>query len=557
MPQYAYDRYCPAAPAPARLDRGDAPVVNRCDGVDLSHSGWGNWFRIQWVEMSTTVGVEAGRKDSQGELPPFAVGGVAAITAAAAVALFASIGRYGFFGDEWYFVSAGRRLAVGYADQGPLVPAIAWLMDSIAPGSLIALRIPTVLLTLMAIVVSAQVARELGGSRGAQLLTAAAYVTSPFLLVQGTQLATNTVDTALWVVISWLVIRWVRTRRDGLLVWAAAVTALDMQVKWLIPFFWVAVGVAVLAFGPRELLRRPALWAGAALVFVATLPSLFWQAGHEWPQLGMGAQVAAEQETVGGRITFAPLALVAAGVLGATLLVCGIWALFRWDGLRAYRFLGLVVVLLTVVFVITNGRSYYVVGIYTAIMAAGAVWLTRNPAPWRKWAGIALVVCSLVPVLASLPWQSEADIEPAASESDAGLGIGLYGKFGWSELGEATAAAYAALPDTERAAAVIIADSYWQAGALDVNRARYGLPAVYSPNRGFGYFGTPPDSATTVLWVGGDGSEPRAHCATVTPIGRVDARLGLPEVTRDVTLWRCDQPRAPWSREWPNMLRLG
>ncbi|MEU0545213.1 glycosyltransferase family 39 protein [Nocardia sp. NPDC005978] len=505
--------------------------------------------------MTAVVGVEAEQRNS--ETPPFAVGAVGVITGLAAIAMFASIGRYGFFGDEWYFVAAGRRLAAGYADQGPLVPVIAWAMDGLAPGSLVALRVPAVLLTLIAIVASAQIAREFGGARGAQVLTAAAYATSPFLLVQGTQLATNTVDTALWVVISWLVVRWVRTRRDGLLLAAGAVTAVDMQVKWLIPFFWIAIAVAVLVYGPRELPKRPALWAGAAFAVVCTVPTLVWQARHEWPQLGMGAQVSAEQDTVGGRITFVPLALAAAGILGVVLLGFGLWALWRWEPLRPYRFLALTTVVLAVAFLAMNGRSYYVVGIYPAVMAAGAVWFTRDAATWRKWVGGVLVVISLVPVLFSLPWQAESDIEPAASDEAAGLALGLYGKFGWPELARATADAYTALPERERSSAVIIADSYWQASALDVQRAEYGLPAVYSPNRGFGYFGTPPDTATTVLWVGGDGSEPRTRCSSVTEVGRADARLGIPGVTSDVTLWRCDHPRAPWSREWPNMLRLG
>lgn len=169
--------------------------------------------------MTTTVNTPAPQSDSRDDRPPFATLPIALVVAAAAVALLLSIGRYGFFGDELYFLSAGRRLAASYADQGPALPAIARLMDLIAPGSLVAQRIPAVLSTLAAIVVSAQLAREFGGSRGAQTLSALAYAGSPFLLVQGTQLSTNTIDTALWVLIGWLVVRWVRTRRDHLLLW--------------------------------------------------------------------------------------------------------------------------------------------------------------------------------------------------------------------------------------------------------------------------------------------------------------------------------------------------
>ncbi|WP_280363301.1 ArnT family glycosyltransferase [Nocardia abscessus] len=506
--------------------------------------------------MTEVLDGQRRRTNSVPPLPPFALGGVGAVAALAALALLASIGRYGFFGDELYFLAAGRRPAVGYADQGPLLPLIARTMDLLAPDSLVALRLPAVLVTVAAVVVAAQIARECGGGRAAQALTAAAYATSPFLLVQGGQLATNTIDTALWVVVSWLLVRWVRTRRDGLLLACGLVTALDMQVKWLIPFFWIAIAIGVAVYGPRELLRRPALWWGGAIVALTTAPSLVWQAAHGWPQLRLGGVVAAEQATIGGRAVWLPLALASAGLIGGLLLVYGVWTLFRAENWRPYRFLGLLPLVLIVVFLATNGRPYYAAGCYGVLIAVGAVRWTENRRRSRVIGTVAVLAMSAALLVFSLPLRPEADIEPVDTQAQAGLEIAVYGRFGWSELSAGTAAAYRALPEPERASAVLIADSYWQASALDVARAAYGLPAVYSPNRGFGYFGTPPDTATTVLWVGGTEAEVRARCAEATAIGHVDARLGFPGVTRGVTVWRCAQPRAPWSQAWPGMLRL-
>src|SRR5690606_21969518 len=124
---------------------------------------------------------------------------VLGVAALSAVVLLASATRYGYFGDELYFLAAGRRLALGYADQGPILPLLARLMDSIAPDSLVVLRLPAIVLAVVAVVVSALIAREMGGGRGAQVLTATAYATSPFLLLQAKNLSTNSIDTALWV----------------------------------------------------------------------------------------------------------------------------------------------------------------------------------------------------------------------------------------------------------------------------------------------------------------------------------------------------------------------
>ena len=47
-------------------------------------------------------------------------------------------------GARLYFLAAGQHFAWGYPDQPPLVPLVARLMDTVAPGSVVALRAPAV-----------------------------------------------------------------------------------------------------------------------------------------------------------------------------------------------------------------------------------------------------------------------------------------------------------------------------------------------------------------------------------------------------------------------------
>ncbi|WP_043651655.1 glycosyltransferase family 39 protein [Nocardia thailandica] len=116
-------------------------------------------------------------------------------------------GRYDWFGDELYFVAAGRHPAFGYADQGPLVPLIGRAAELLAPGSRVAARLPAVLAAAAGVLVAAGLAREFGGSPRARLLAAFAAATCPFLITQSASLSTFAFDATLTALLLWCVVR--------------------------------------------------------------------------------------------------------------------------------------------------------------------------------------------------------------------------------------------------------------------------------------------------------------------------------------------------------------
>jgi hypothetical protein len=494
-------------------------------------------------------------QDQHDDCPPFATWAVATVAAIAGIVAALSATRYGYYYDELYFIAAGKRLSFSYADQGPFVPLLARSTDWLFPGSFAALRIPAIVAALASVMFSAVIARELGGGRVAQVLAATANSMS-FCIWEAWTLSTNGIDTALWVLLSWLLVRWVRTRRDGLLVAAGLVTIAALQVKWLVPVFWIAVLLAAGCVGPRELLRRPALWRSALAVAVTAIPMLIWQARHGWPQVGMGAVVRGQTNGLSGSLTFVPRAVEMCGGLGAMLLVYGVWRLWRSPHLRPYRFLGFTFLLVVAVFAIAGGRICYGVGIYAAVMAAGAVELAAVRSRWTANAAVSAAVLSIATfVVWETPWRSASQLAPA-SDFAAGMADVTYGKFGWSELTSAVANAYQAVPPEQRRGAVIVTEHFMQASALDYSRSAVGLPAIFSPERGFGYFGAPPDTAGTVLWVGSNTSDLRVWFTSVVPVAKFGVRLGIPRVTRDVTIWECAGPTRPWSSMWPKMRSL-
>lgn len=481
-----------------------------------------------------------------GGIPAFAALPVLVIAGLAGVLLLVTSGRYAHGFDELYFVMAGRdHLDWGYFDQPPLVPLLSGGMDRLAPGSLVALRLPVTVAAVGGVVVTALTARELGGGRGAQGMAAGAYATSGVITISH-WMGTYVLDPFWWTLLFWLVVRWVRLNREGVrddrpLLWAGLVTALSLETKFLVPAFWVLVGVSAAVLGPRELLRRPKLWLGAAIATVATVPTLVWQAAHGWPYAQMSDVVAKEFP---GTWSFLEGGVLGAGIgVGCLAFLYGVWRLLRAPELRAFRFLGVAIVALVVAFLLTHGRSYYLLSVYSLPFAVAAVELRRrNLVRWWKAVAWPAFVLSAVLTAVALPIYPASMVAKVPSQwgiITSGAGF-AQGELPAKELGTAAAEAYAALSPAEKARTAVFSDIYPFAAAAEFYGRADGLNRVYSGHRGYWYFGPPPESAQDVLFVGLDPKVLEPHFATVTPV--VD---GL--------VWRYGGRKGTWAAIWPTL----
>ncbi|WP_033374517.1 ArnT family glycosyltransferase [Actinopolyspora halophila] len=501
--------------------------------------------------MSSTVAAPAAAPAVSG-LFPFARRPVFLLTGAFALLLGVAAWWYGYFGDELYFMAAADHLAWGYADQQPALPVLAGATQSLLPDSPLTLRLPAVLATAAGVPLSAQIARELGGDRRAQLLTAGAFVLSPQILLNGRLLGTMTFDPILWTLLTWLLVRWVRLRKAGrtddrLLLWAGVVTAAAIQIKFLVLGFWVALGIAVLLVGPRELLARGKLWIGAGIAVLTTIPTLIWQARHDWPQLGMSGVVNGESQYDGMALLGRWLAL--SGVVGAVLLCYGLARLLTEPSSRPYRFIGVTCCVLAVIFLSTGAREYYMVGLYPVLFAAGAVGLQRSREQARRpWAsrltwpayGLSAAVC-----LTSLT--------PAPVVTLPGILANNTGRE-WPVITHDVAAELRALPETRRQRTTVLASSYWTAGALHHFGPEHGLPEIYSGSRGYGYFGRPPENSQATLYVGGSRASLLRFFGEVK---RVDTAGYAHEPSKSRAVWLAEQRKLPWSEIWPRLRGMG
>jgi hypothetical protein len=379
-------------------------------------------------------------------------------------------------------------------------------MDGLAPGSLVALRLPVTLAAVGGVICTALIARELGGGRGAQVLAAIGYAMSSAVVLCH-WLATYSLDPVFWTAIVWLVVRWARLNAQGrgndwLLLYAGVVTAFSLQTKFLVPALWVALAVCALVFGPRRLLGRPALWIGGAVAAAVTVPNLVWQQHNQWPYTHMSGVVAAEFPGAG---RFLWDSAAGAGLAaGLPLLVIGLPALLVAQRFRTYRFAGAALIIVFIAYLAMSGRSYYTSGLYALPIAAGAVVVMSLR---RHIAVRALITLALATGVAL--WAVAIPVYPRSwAERIPDTRLFLTAKaFAQSDtmiddLSDAVTMAYDSLPTEVKPHTAIVAESYPFAAAVDLHRGSTGLPHAYSAHRGYYYFGAPPEDATAILYLG-------------------------------------------------------
>ena len=470
------------------------------------------------------------------------------VAAAVVLVLLLLAGRYGPHRDELYFLAAGDHLAWGYPDQPPLTPLLAAAADGLAPGSLLALRVLPALLAGLVVVLAADLARELGGGRPAQLLAALVTGTGAGVLVVGHMLSTTTVDLATWSLAVWLTVRLLHrdTPRAWLLV--GLVVGVGLQNKHLVGLLAAALAVGV-AVTPslRHHLRSPWPYAGAALAAAIWLPNLLWQAANDWPQLELASDVREEYGTAGGAVELLAMQLILLNPLGAVLAATGLVAVLRRPGWAFARPVGVAYVVLLPVFLLTGGKGYYLLPLLPPLAAAGAVVLEQRWSTYRlKVFALAVGLTALFPVPALLPVLPadtlDATFYPALNEDGMET-------IGWPRVVRTVREAIDGLPAAQRASAVVVTSNYGEAGALQW----YGLGVpVHSGHNAYAEWG-PPEQAGPVVWVGFGAPDPAAltGCRRTATL-----RTGVDNEEDGNGVWLCDGPARSWSHTWPLLRHL-
>jgi len=489
-------------------------------------------------------------------LPEVAWRGVLGLAAGLVVLELTLAARYGYHRDELYFMACARHLAWGYVDQPPLVPAVARLSMALFGPTVVGLRFWAALGGGATVVFTALMARELGGSRRAQLLAALAAATSVQVVATDHLLSTAAFDLFFWSATTLLVLRLLRTADTRLWLAIGAVAGVGLLNKYNIGFLLVAVVTGLLLDHRAALVFNRYAVMGALVALAIWTPNLIWNAQHHWAAFSMLQALRQENSTLGASIGFIPTQLVIVGPVLLPVWFGGLRDLFRHPWARSVAF---AYATLVVVYTLSGAKPYYLGGAYFVLLAAGGIWADRRLTRSVSRLGRILAWILIGEALAigfALPVRPVGDL--AKGPSEAKLDKDLSATVGWNRVVAQLASIADHLPPAERARLVIYTGDYGAAGAVDRYGGDYGLPHAISGHNNYWWWGpgASPNDSTTIA-VNLDRAYLQTIFGSVVPAGAVDTGHGVWSEELGDPIWICRQQKRTWAQAWPAARHYG
>ncbi len=470
---------------------------------------------------------------------------------------------YGMFRDEFYYIACSKRLAFGYVDHPPLSIWVLALWRQVAGESQFSIALLSALFSGAGVWALGSLVRRLGGGGVAIVSAGLLFMLSPITLAMGSFWSMNVLDVLFWLLAARAAIDALETGSPRNWITLGALAGLGCMNKISMAWFCLGFVAAVVGGDARKQLKKPWPWIAAGIALLLFLPFVLWNAANDFAHLEFIRNASAQKYGGIGRVDFLlgavlihnPVALLAiAGGAYWTLVGAG----------RRYSVLG-VIWLCTLLILLVNGHSKpeYISAATSLMFAAGGLWIEqwkrKSAGAWRM-SYLAVLVSSamllapfaapVLPVRAFIAYNNA--IAPPVKNSE-GHEMGELPQFfadmhGWEGLAVAVSNVYQSLPVAEQKDAVVLAQNYGEAAALEYYAATHPLPRVISTHNNYWLWGYPP-RIETIIVIGGR-QEDHQHAAESVTAAAVHRHPYAMRYESNLTIWVCRGLKIPVSEIW-------
>jgi len=466
----------------------------------------------------------------------------------------ATYGRYGFHRDELQFLTDARHLSWGYVTYPPLTPFIQHIALSLFGLSMIGLRLFCAIGQAIVILVTGLMARDLGGSRAAQVTAALAVALSPVPMFWATEFQYTSFEYLFWVLIAWFVIRLLKTDDPRWWVAIGAAAGLGIMTKYNILFYLAGVLAGVAFTSARRYLKSGWFWAGIALAFLIVLPNLLWQVHNHFISYEFLQHIHARDLRIGrGDHFFRDQLKFCINIAATPLAIAGFVFFLRTP---RYRMIAWMYAVPVAILIFAKGRGYYAAAAYLMLIAAGSVtcaqWLRRLPKPASRTIAsifyLALAAVGAYVMAIVIPFASSGPLRDFALKNNQDLRE----EIGWDELVRTVASIRDTLTPEQQAHLGITVGNYGEGGAIEILGPAYDLPAPASTHNAAWFRGYPTPPPTTIIALGINAKDANSIFTNCRWAGHNGNSLGVrnEESMDHPDIFVCGPPRDGWPELW-------
>jgi 4-amino-4-deoxy-L-arabinose transferase-like glycosyltransferase len=337
--------------------------------------------------------------------------------------------------------------------------------------------------------------KDLGGNKWAQILACLAFILSPAFMRSNTLFQPVSFDQFCWFLSAFFIVRLIKYQEPKYWYDLGVVAGLGFLTKYSILFFYAAFFLAILLAPQRKWLKTPYPYFAVGLAIAIALPNLIWQYQHNLPVVKHFDELSRTQLLhvqawgfLQSQLRFHHAALA--------VWLAGLLYLFFSTKLFEYRILGWIYVFIILILVLLKGKSYYSLGAYPMLMAAGGIafenFLKTKPAFLKPIVAFLLIMFTLpllpygLPVLSienmqrygawmkdqfhytgPLRWE-DGKIHPLPQD--------YADMHGWEEMAAKVGKLYHSLPPAEQKSCLVYGGGYAHASSINYYRKKYKLP---------------------------------------------------------------------------------
>jgi len=406
--------------------------------------------------------------------------------------------NYSFHRDEFLYLAEGQHLSWGYMEVPPAIAVLGWLAQSLG-GSLFMVRLLPALIGSLTVFLIGVMVRDLGGKKWAQIFACLAFILSPAFLRSNTLFQPVSFNQFCWFLSAFLIVRLIKTQDPKQWLYLGIAAGIGILTKYSIAFFFASFFISLLLTPHRKWLKTKYPYLALGIALLIALPNLIWQVQHNLPVVSHMAELSQSQLKNVQPLGFL-LAQFRFHQVAAIIWLPGLLYLFFGSKLSAYRILGWTYLFIILSLLLLSGKSYYSLGAYAMLMAAGGVAVEsflENKHKTLKYILLFVMVAATLPALPyGLPILRVDKMKQycAFMKDRFGQEGPLYwedGKIyplpqdyadmhGWEEMVAKVADLYHSLSPAERKSCLIYGGSYGHAGPINYYRKKYDLPESYS-----------------------------------------------------------------------------